>query len=361
MSKKNENAQPKSVEQEELELLGIDDSFEDETPDNMEDPGFPTVGVNPNDIPDSIVERERAKTEHLAVRHLRQEEAACIGKYLNAHKNNYVLDCKIATVQTHNGFAYWVCYDGPVTVFIPFVDAFVDPPKDLVERNSKTTLTRQMQLLGNSIGAKIAFTVERMEGSEDGKVYFAWGSRKNALEKIHKRYFGQRAVKPLSVGDDVVAQFISVGQYAAYVNVGGIDVRLNNAQLSHRYLADLTKHFVPGDEINVRIQNIAFKDGEVNLTVSALPCELEVCRQNLHRVKRGTRCHAVITTVRIMTTDKGPKFVAAMFLEDLELPAFASVLQKRSREGLHTGDRVLVETMGVTKRGYVHCAICHYL
>lgn len=307
----------------------------------------------------SARERRMEDEAHQAERNLRQKTAVIVGKYINAEKRHNVLGGVIAGTEIRDGHVFWAIYEGPVVVLIPFREALPQQSTDISHSE-----VRQRQMLAKSIGANVAFSVESMV--QDGDNYLVYGSRKNANARIRSRYFGENASNPVNEGDDVQAEFLAVGPHAAWVNIYGVDARIVAAQVSHRYMNDMSEIYKAGDKLKVRIQSIKHKDDEVALTISALPCEVEAARGNLSRVRQGNRYVATISTHRVVnatnrvTRKKEPMYVASMWLEGIEVPAYASTPPKASGTP-YSGDRVIVEVDGIAQNGYVRCKIMSYL
>lgn len=310
-------------------------------------------------------ERKRDAEEHQAARKMRQEDAMTVGKYLSAQKRNNVLSGMISGVEVRDNHALWIIYDGPVIVMIPFKEAL--PFLDDVLADTSETRVRQTQLLSKSVGATIQFSVEGFEPDPENDTYLVYGSRRNALQRISKRYFGTHAANPLKVGDDTVGTFLAVGPHAAWLTVNGVDVRMTPRQLSHRFMEDMTKVYAPGDEITLRVQAIEMQDGKPALRLSALPTELEECKTRHDRIRRGNRYVATITSHRVVnvvdpeTRQKRAQYVASMWLEGVEVAAFATVTSSHAKGTAHSGDRVLVEVEQLSRNGYVRCRIISYL
>ena len=310
-------------------------------------------------------ERERASEEYVASRNARQENAIIVGRYITAQRQKNVATGKISGVEVKGEHVFWVIYDGPVTVYIPFQEAlpFLEDETMVTTPDARM---RQRQMMSKSVGAVVPFSVEQIIPSEN-ETYLVYGSRKNAMERIRKRYFGKDAANPAREGDVVVGTFLGVGPHAAWVNILGVDVRMRPRQLSHRYMDNLMEEYTAGEEIRLRIQKIEAVDGKLRLIASALPCELEACRSNLSRVRRGIRYAATITSHRLVTV-QNPKtrkpesrYIAAMWLEGVEVPAFANVISSHASGMSHSGDRVMVEVEEIARNGYVRCRIIAYL
>lgn len=310
-------------------------------------------------------ERKQDMENYVAARNLRQEDAVTIAKYISAQRRNNVLSGKIAGVELRGEHAFWVIYEGPVVVMIPYQDAlpFFSPE----DTSMHADLVRQRQLLTKSVGATIPFSVELIEHDEHNDIYLVYGSRKTAMERIRNRYFGKDAPKPVKVGDNVTGTFLAVGAHAAWLTVNGLDVRMIPRQLSHKYMDNLEKVYKPGDEVELRIQKIEMTEEGPKMVLSALPCELESCKSRLGRIRRGNRYVATVTSHRVVdsvnprTKRKEPYYVAAMWLEDVELAAFATMTTSHEEGIAHSGDRVIVQVDQIADSGYVRCRIISYL
>lgn len=322
----------------------------------------------------SARERQQAQEDHKTAVKLRQEEAVIIGKYVTANKQNSVLSGVIAGVESRGDHVFWVIYDGPVKVLIPFHEALPFLSDELL-KDAPDVQVRQKQLLSKSIEAEVPFTVEAME--YDDEAYFVFGSRQKALERIRNRYFGKHAPNPLKIGDTVNATFFSVGAHAAWVNANGVDIRLTASQISHRYIEDLQTVYQPGQQIALSVQSergeklavgdvVPVKDGRPQMRLSGLPTELQACFPRLNQIQVGSRFIATVTTHRIQrvlnpeTKKMEARYVATLWLEGIRLPAFASEVVDKFQVP-HSGAKVTVDVRGVRKSGYVFCKIIKVL
>lgn len=307
-------------------------------------------------------ERRREEEAALERRNQRQEDAMTIGKYIAAEKRNNMLDGKIAGVEIRGDHAFWMIYDGPVVVMIPFREALPTFMED-----EKFPAVRQRQIMTKVIGATIPFTVEKMEAGEG--IYYVYGSRRKAIDRISKWYFGETAAQPAKVGDVMTGTFLSVGENAAWLNVDGEDIRIPNTQLSHRYMANLKEYFSVGDQIDLCLQRINTrpKKGDPKYVFSALPCEMEECKTRHRLIRRGNRfvatvtSHQVVNTTDPVTKKAGSYYSAALWLEGIEVPGYATVTNSHARGQAHSGDKVEVEVEDIAMNGYVRCRILSYL
>lgn len=325
---------------------------------------MPELGEGTAVVQQSPMQRQLNAESFMAARNAKQEDALRLGQYITAHKEKQYMTARIAAVESRKDLVYWVCYDGPVTIWIPYAEAYeLATPEDL-RANTNAARERQKQVMSKSIGAEIKFIIKDIVPSDDNSEYFVYASRKEAMEDINSHYMESsknNTGKVLEVGQNVTAQFVSIGAYAAIVEVAGRDIRVVNAQLSHRYIADLTKQFVPGDKIEMRITKLAIKDDKLDIVVSALPCELEKCQPRIRRIRAGNRCNATITTVRNIKTSNGPKFIATLWLEGYDLPGYASVINCNGNNQAYSGSPALVQINGVSDNGYVHCKILRFI
>ena len=310
-------------------------------------------------------ERKQELEEIQASVRERQEAAVIVSKYIAAQKRNNVITGTITGVAVNQNYALWEIMDGPVRVLIPFGEALPFSPDS--KENTPEVMARQKQMLSKSIGATIPFSVEQLVPDNQEGCYLAIGSRRKAMERIRGRFFGDNAANPVKEGDTVIGTFLAVGPHAAWVSVCGLDVRLLPRQLSHRYMEDMMQVFQAGEEIRLRVRRISEQNGKVEMILSARPCELEESRKRLDRVHKGNRYAATITSHRVIdeknpvTSRVEPRYVAAMWLEGINLPAFATLTSSHALGTAHSGERVMVEVNDVTDTGYVRVRIIAYL
>lgn len=306
----------------------------------------------------TLYERKNDDESHEGNRAMRQERAQTIGTYNSARKTRTILTGKIATVEPGRNTAYWICYDGPMTIRIPCSETFFDLPESF-SRNDRNTVTDKVNFLTKNIGATISFVLTSVTGTE------ATASRKLAMQRIRSRYFGNGAVNPVRVGDIVTAQFVSVGQHAAFLHVNGVDVRVRKADISHRYIPLVDAVYAPGDMIKVKVTDLRYEHltGENGsnglrpvLSVSGAAAEMEEWPSFYSRVKAGLKCKATVKSVTLQKNET--KLHITLFLDDIGLPAFSNTAVLNIRDKLHTGDSVVFEINGISDQsGMVHGTI----
>lgn len=308
-------------------------------------------------------ERREVEEARAARSRARQDDLNIIMKYAGAHNSKAVLEGTVGGVEVRGGHTFLAVYDGPVTILIPFhltMDASQRPA------GIEGDVVREQQLLAKQLGSTVAFIVDHVESGADD-TYLASGSRIAANAKIRARYFGEDAVNPVSVGQVVTGRFYSVGRHSAWVNVLGVDVPIHKRFLSHRYMDDLEKYYAPGDKIKLQVMSLEDENGDFALSLSALPCELEEAKPYLHRAKRGTRCVATLAghrmSVNKRSEDEMKEYSAHMWLEELQLPAYAKVMRRKTsdNESIYEGTKVMVSVDGVSNSGYVRVTILRML
>ncbi len=313
-------------------------------------PSIPRITMNTYEMQD-------AEKDHIEERTARQANASAVSAFiLAASRPNTVLNATVAGIDAGEEEAYWVCYQSSVTIRIPFEEAYQNTQSELLGKNTRIAVDRQLQLLAKSIGISTPFVVTSFIEEGEGK-YVAIASRRKALDLIRRRYIGDSAVKPLEVGMNVNAQIISCGHYAAVVSFCGMDVRVPNRDMTHKYLPNLATEYATGTEIKMRVISIDTKDpANPIVTVSRRPLELERSKQYQSRVNPDK--HPVfagtVTTLRRVRTPKGVVIRTSLWLDGVELPAFASESNIGLNYTLTTGDKVLLRVNGFTDSGYVH-------
>lgn len=309
------------------------------------------------------IDRETAARIFLENRDADESAAAAVMRYATAAKNKNIVDGVISGVDTRNKEVFWCIYDGEVTVRIPYAESFVVQESDLLGSKRNSILERQRQMMSQAIGAKVPFIVESFVPDPEGG-YICYASRTAALERLRNtRYFGDNAPRKVKVGNRVNAQIITLGLYAAWVNACGMDIRVPVNQLSHKFIEDVSRDFYVGQELTMQVTRLSEAPGQMpEVSLSARPVEVEKYRPNLKRIRRGgvpPRFGGVITSIR---TDKRgnngiPNVVINLFLEGVEVPAFARTAQLHLRDDLRTGDKVMFEAFGKTSSGYVYGSI----
>ena len=289
----------------------------------------------------------------------RQAENLTYGTYADAFKKHRILNGTVASVETDAENAYLVCFDGLVTIRIPCEEAFNDIPQALTG-NSPDKIDKKVQFLTNAIGAKIEFVITALDENPSGG-YLVKGSRRAAMTRIRTRHYGEHAENPVKEGDIVEAKVVSAGLWACFVNVHGVDVRISNADITYRYVENLSAEYAPGTVVRLKVMSLKTQRGKLpELILSGKEVEKEMFEYYYPRVKKGTRCRATVISVQMQRTDP-PRLHIALYLNDIQLPAYAHSTFLEMRDELHTGDQVYFMAETIANSGHVSGRIIRYL
>lgn len=288
-----------------------------------------------------------------AARQKKQMDLAKIAQYDTACRQKTVLHGVIGSAETNEdlGKTFWVIYDDNVTIYIPFDEAFQNPPKDMTDE-SKKDRWNQTQFLTKSIGATIPFVVTNIEVDHENLQAFCVASRNYGMRKVRRKYFGKDAVYSTEVGTDVDATIIAVGTHSARIAACGMDMKVRNVDLTHRYINDCKEEFLPGQTVRMRIVKVEQGDGELpKLTLSARPLEMEGYVKASQKLKPGSRHAGVVVAV---SRTKNSKIVARLFLDGVNVPATCADITPHICQNISSGTKVIFEVGGVKESGYVH-------
>lgn len=298
----------------------------------------------------------------------RQINASDVLKFASAVNGKSILEGRISGVVEFHNEVCWTIYEGNVTVRIPYAESYTNLEPELLNNTRSFALERQRQLMSQSIGVTVPYVPESLIADpENEDCYIVYASRTSALERHRKiRFFGDDASRRVSKGDDIDCQIISSGPNAAYVCACGQDIRVINFLLTHRYVGDVSKAFFPGDHIVMRVTEIEENPADrfcPTIHLSARPVEIQKFKWNLkHRIPRkgNPRFNGTITSIRTVTTQRGPKSMVYLFLDGVDVPAYASTSATNIREDLKRGDNVTFEVWGALENGYAHGRIIRY-
>lgn len=298
-------------------------------------------------------ERREFDDRSLEEFHKKQEDSSIVNMFLVASKTSSILEAKVEGVHVEGKEISWVCYYGPVVVHIPFAKTFEGLPDALLDPTTPDLLTRRRQFLTKSIGITIPFIVTSFITDPNGDT-ITIGSRIDAIRRIRRRYFGRDAKKPVKKGDVLEAQVLNVGPSALRLHVKGMDVRVPNRLMSHRWLSDMQLVYAAGDKVTVQVTDLREDPatGNIQLAVSCRPIELEKAKRLHSRLRKGNIYGATIIHVR-----SAPTMHVSLWLEGIEVPGYAATTGLFKADSFRSGDHVYVEVLGVTETGYVHTKI----
>lgn len=293
-------------------------------------------------------------------RAMEQARYSALGELEAALKHHTLFKTSISGTQIYQGEAYWCCYEGPATIMIPVDQSFMTLPSNLLRKAEYDTrvLKAQIRFLDRAVGAQIKVVITKRETSVRGDtIYFA--SRTTALAVERRHYFGNEAKKPLTLGQEITAQVITTGPSSAHLTFCGIDAKVYVSALTHRYIPNVSEEYQPGDKIRVKVVYIKEEPGRIpSVGVTGRPCELAQKKWNLHRVTDKLRTIGTVTSIKV---DPSGKTTISLYLDEMDLPAFSTVIDIKTRTPLETGNKVQFECRGTTTAGYVHGHVVRFI
>ena len=320
----------------------------------------PSVGVAPEaETEESIHLRHHAvyvddQQENLENWQQRNDDASILGSFAVAAKRGKIADSVVSAVDYLQEVGVcWVCYEGPVTIYIPFEEAFDAPPEELMNKDTRDIRRRKEQFLQKSIGVPISFVITNIAEGDGSMVVIA--SRKKANAMIRQLHYGAEAQRPLKVGDTVRATVMGVGNSVMCLFAGGKDIVVKNRNLTHRYVDNLQTVWHAGQIIRVTIRDVEHgeKRGEVKqVSVTCRTIELQEAKTRLSRARKDMKCFATIVSI-----NSNP-FRINLWLDGLDIPAYAAT-RVFDRTQVRPGGKAMVRVLGTTENGLVHCEIVY--
>lgn len=110
------------------------------------------------------------------------------------------------------------------------------------------------------IGEKVVFMVIAID-KDNG---FFVGSRVAALEEMRNI-----TLKKIEEGDDIMAVVRKVFNSSLFVDIGGIELRIPNREVSYGWIDSLHDYYKVGDHIKVRVTKVDKKKKEVEVSIKA--------------------------------------------------------------------------------------------
>lgn len=260
-----------------------------------------------------------------------------------------------------------VMVDNRYKVMIPFEELYRDDPlaSDSVDRHSREGWAdierRQRQLAEKLYGNNITFCVTNVlvKSPDD---YAISGSRKMALEIQERRNFDEKAPR-IKEGGVYTAQILSVGNYALFVSLGGVDATIPLRDATFAYCRTLHDKFSACDTINVEVQEVKRRaDGRVALTLSGLSPELADARERQKSGIVSPKMRTLGQIVSIKNSSKHPgKIVIRAYLQHFGMPAVVRAMSP-SDLGVapKAGDWLRLEVNTITDSGFVVCTCRGY-
>lgn len=308
--------------------------------------------ITRGDIIEAFREREELRMREVSEREETSLKWHIVQDYL--HTKKIARGTVISVEETTSGMVIAVINFNGFRVVVPASEFFIKPIAIEPGVNEHQRIRREKQVLVKSLGAEVEFVIvhanQEVNKDTKEKEYIVLASRKQALQRQIKYYFGKkngvRRVEPGRIIRNV--PIIAVGKEALMVSICGIDKVMNKAQLSYKFLGTLTETFHVGDRIDVAVLDVTDKeDGGVDIKVSHKQTQIEQFKRNVQNCSVGGMYRGVITIVKDDTVQ--------LYLTDVDVPAFSKIVKLNNIEELPSaGDTVLlVANKIVPERGLV--------
>ena len=271
-----------------------------------------------------------------------------------AHTKKIARGTVISVEETTSGMVIAVVNFNDFRVVIPASEFFVKAIAVEEGVSNQARIRREKQVLVKSLGAEVEFVIahakQEKNTNTNEKEYVILASRKQALLRQIKYYFGKKGdVRRVEAGKIIRnVPIIAVGKEALMVTVCGIDKVLTKAQLSYKFLGTLVNTFYVGDRIDVAVLDVIEKDNDtVDIKVSHKQTQLPQFKKNISNCSIGGMYRGTITIVRDNTVQ--------LYLDVVNVPAFSKIIKLSNVEDLPSaGDTVLlVANKIVPERGLV--------
>ena len=207
----------------------------------------------------TIISRDDVETQ-------KDREDAIWHEILNAYRTKKILTGTLDGMErAENGNVTAVVYYKDFRVVIPMSEMMVNLSKE--NGRGGEMITRQSQVLSNSIGAQIDFVVKGIDTQTRSTV----ASRKEAMMKKRKLFYfgtddeGQYYVRE---GRIVQARVIAVSAKIVRVEIFGVEAAIPARDLTFDWMGNAQERFSVGDIILVRILDVK-RDSIENLYVKA--------------------------------------------------------------------------------------------
>ena len=291
------------------------------------------------DVMNQVREKELERIE----RALEREESALKWRLVQDafHTKKLVKGFVMAVETKANDMVVAIINYNDYKTTIPFNEMFIDPPIYDADLPVEQKIRRERQILSKLLGAEVSFIIKHADVLQDKeynvKEYIVFGSRKDALLRQKRYYYGlKNGVRRVNVDKKIKnVPIVSVGKEALMVNVLGIDVTMSKGQLSYKYIGALNKEYFVGDKIDVIVEDLKVNDdGEIQLSVNHRKTLIDTFIKNTKNCNIGGMYRGTITYIRESNV--------YLYLDDIEIPAYSRIIKLNNIDTLPSaGDTVL--------------------
>lgn len=221
----------------------------------------------------------------------------------NAYRTKKILTGQLGGIERmEGGGIIAVVYYKKFRVAIPLTEMMIHLPED-ESHNYGELSQRQNKILGNMLGCEIDFIIKGLDNNSRSLV----ASRKDAMLKKRQIFYLPDANGNSRVCVDrvVQARVIAVAEKVVRVEIFGVETSILARDLSWDWLGNANEMFHVGDQILVRILNIAANDLEhISVRADVKSVNGDTSKANLSKCKIQGKYAGTITDIH-----KGTVFV----------------------------------------------------
>lgn len=221
----------------------------------------------------------------------------------NAYRTKKILTGQLGGIERmEGGGIIAVVYYKKFRVAIPLTEMMIHLPED-ESHNYGELSQRQNKILGNMLGCEIDFIIKGLDNNSRSLV----ASRKDAMLKKRQIFYLPDANGNSRVCVDrvVQARVIAVAEKVVRVEIFGVETSILARDLSWDWLGNANEMFHVGDQILVRILNIAADDLEhISVRADVKSVNGDTSKANLSKCKIQGKYAGTITDIH-----KGTVFV----------------------------------------------------
>lgn len=221
----------------------------------------------------------------------------------NAYRTKKILTGQLGGIERmEGGGIIAVVYYKKFRVAIPLTEMMIHLPED-ESHNYGELSQRQNKILGNMLGCEIDFIIKGLDNNSRSLV----ASRKDAMLKKRQIFYLPDANGNSRVCVDrvVQARVVAVAEKVVRVEIFGVETSILARDLSWDWLGNANEMFHVGDQILVRILNIAADDLEhISVRADVKSVNGDTSKANLSKCKIQGKYAGTITDIH-----KGTVFV----------------------------------------------------
>lgn len=173
----------------------------------------------------------------------------------NAYRTKKILAGTLGGIEKlETGGTIAVVYYKDLRIVIPLTEMMIELKED-ASSNYGDIINRQNKILGNMLGSEIDFLIKGI----DNKTKSVVASRKDAMLKKRQIFYlpDANGITRVCEGRIVQARVIAVAEKTVRTEIFGVEYSIPARDLSYDWMGDATESYHVGDQILVRITNVA--------------------------------------------------------------------------------------------------------